>query len=518
MRRSRHELAIFEGGPRPPRLKRRRRWGPWLGKALLAALFGAAVVVVGIVVFNMVRGDPVHLRVVGLDLEPVAGAVVTTENGATATTNEEGATTLNFRVPGTVSVTAPGHKPASYRVEVVPRQGPLSLQMEPYVLQGRVVDAGGAGLVGATVSIDGRGVTTGEFGAFELVAVDPGPVVVKKAAWETTETTWDGEEGRLDVVLEPFVVRGVRVFHRVAGSPTQFDRLMAMIEGTVINALVIDTKNEDGLVLYDIDVPAAHETGAVEVFFDAAEILSAARARDLYAITRVVAFQDNVMVSHRPELAVRDSATGGIWRSSGGMAWLDPTNRETWEYPISLGVAACRVGFDEVQFDYVRFPSDGGVATATYSVGPIDAQTQVNIIADFLAEARQRIHAEGCAMSADIFAIVLSTDADQGVGQRAEELSAVVDVISPMIYPSHYSPGWLNLNNPNDHPATVVAQALDSGMPKIHEGTILRPWLQAFAWTADQIMESIATAERREVGWMLWNSTGDFQPDWFPRP
>jgi hypothetical protein len=119
-------------------------------------------------------------------------------------------------------------------------------------------------------------------------------------------------------------------------------------------------------------------------------------------------------------------------------------------------------------------------------------------------------------VSADVFAIILSAPNDQGIGQTVEAVSAATDVMSPMIYPSHYSPGWMGFDNPNDHPAEVVGDAIESGLPRM-QGAFLRPWLQAFFYDAGQIAAEIAQAEESGLGWMLWNQTSAFEASWFPR-
>ena len=154
----------------------------------------------------------------------------------------------------------------------------------------------------------------------------------------------------------------------------------------------------------------------------------------MYAITRLVTFEDQVWVTADP-----DAKLAGLW--------IDATNPENWEYPLAIAVEACQLGFDEIQFDYVRFPA-GRTAEAAQARRPLTADERVAAIAAFLTEARTRIHAAGCALSADIFAIVVSSPTDEGIGQRPEELSAAVDAISPMVYPSHYSPGWLGFPDP----------------------------------------------------------------------
>jgi hypothetical protein len=365
------------------------------------------------------------------------------------------------------------------------------------------------------VQVGEQHAVTDDLGTFEMVAAVPGPVLVSKMAWQAAEAEWDGSAERFSVTLEPFIVKGVRVHGPVAGSAVEFADLLDMIDGTVINTLVFDTKEEGGHVLYDSQIPDARSTGAVTTTYDAARVLAEAEERGLYAITRIVTFQDPFWAPAHPEHAARNTATGEIWTNSRGLAWADPTDRASWEYPLALAIEACQMGFDEIQFDYVRFPSDGDVSLLGYDV-PTDAQVRVATIAAFLEEAQRRLHAEGCAVSADIFAIVLSVGDDQGIGQRVEELSAVVDALSPMIYPSHYSRGWLGFDDPNAHPSEVVGQALDAAMPKM-SGAMMRPWLQAFYYDASQIAAAIDRAERHGAGWLLWNATSEYQADWFPR-
>jgi hypothetical protein len=482
------------------------------GAVVLTALVGG-----WILVQNALAGEEVHLRVVGADQQPIAGATIVADNGKKAVTSDGGLAVLAFDAPSTLTVTARGYQDATYPVEVIPPQGSISLQMYPHILQGRVTDINGIGLPGAMVTLGDRTVESGDFGAFEFVAAEPGLVVAEKAAWVPREVAWGGEQTRVDLVLEPFMVKGLRVFYDVAGDDAQFAEILRIAETTAVNALVFDTKEEKGRVLYDSQVPFARESGAVDIKYDVEEVLRLAKEHDLYTITRIVTFQDPYASVSNPDAAVKDSEDGGNWTNVQGLGWMDATNRDSWQYPIDLAIEACRLGFDEIQFDYVRFPTDGDVSTTVYSLGDdLDADTRVETIAAFLSEAREQIHEEGCAVSADLFAIVLSVYDDQGMGQRVEDLSWTVDAISPMIYPSHYGRGWLNLANPNDYPAEVVGQALEAGMPRLEGGALMRPWLQAFSWTADQMLESIATAEESTNGWLLWNSTSEFNPEGIP--
>jgi len=368
-------------------------------------------------------------------------------------------------------------------------------------LTGSVLTADGVPLADAIVRIADDSATTGIDGSFQLSGVPAGTVTISRPAWHGIEVPWAGG-ARVDVTLEPRIVRALRVSSYVAADADQFASLLDLADKTLVNALVFDTKDESGYVLYETDVPQAAQLGSVRPMYDVRAHLAAAKERGLYTITRVVSFEDQVWVKADPaaKLAGR---------------WIDARNPENWEYPLGLAVEACELGFDEIQFDYVRFPA-GSTAAAAQAKSPTTQEIRLAAIQDFLAEGRARLHPMGCALSADIFGIVLSAPNDQGIGQRPEEVSEVVDAVSPMIYPSHYSDGWLGFEDPNDHPGPVTADALDDGAPRLVEPSLMRPWLQAFWWTNSQIRASIEEAEARGFGWILWNAGGSYSASALP--
>ncbi len=342
---------------------------------------------------------------------------------------------------------------------------------------------------------------TDEAGAFALPATPAGQVEITRFAWLPQTVEWDGSSP-LEVTLEPRVIRALRAIPDAAGDPEQFAALLDMAATSSINALIFDSKDETGKVRYETGVEIAAEFGAIDPTYDPAVVLAAARDLGLYTITRLVTFEDKVWVKADPSAKL-----AGLW--------IDPTVEANWEYPLALAAEACELGFDEIQFDYVRFPA-GRTAEVARATTPTTADERVAAIEAFLAEARERLHALGCAISADIFAIVVSSPTDEGIGQRPEELSAAVDAISPMVYPSHYSPGWLGFGDPNDHPGPVTADAIDNALPRLAPGTLLRPWLQAFYYTAAQVRQGIDEAESRNIGWMLWNAAGNYNHDALP--
>ena len=352
------------------------------------------------------------------------------------------------------------------------------------------------------VTVGEQTIFTAPDGSFEFSAIAPGEVLVSRPGWLPASVDWDGTPEMVEIDLEPRVVRALRVTSDVAEDPAMFEALLDQAERTTVNALVFDTKDESSKVLYASASPFAAEIGSVDPKYDPAELLAMAKERGLYTITRIVTFEDQTWVRQRP-----DHKLAGLW--------IDPTLRDAWEYPLQLAVEACELGFEEIQFDYVRFPA-GKTAAVAQQRKPLTEEERVETISSFLAEAKSRLHPLGCALSADIFAIVLSSPDDQGIGQRVEDVSAIVDAVSPMIYPSHYSDGWLGFADPNDYPGPVVADALDDGIPRLEPDALMRPWLQAFYYNGSQVLAEIAEAEDRGAGWMLWNPRGAYADSWLP--
>lgn len=366
--------------------------------------------------------------------------------------------------------------------------------LPPVEAMGRVADPDGRPIARVEIRFGLATTVSGPDGSYFLTTPDPGDLTFSKPGRERVEIEWLEGESQ-SVILQPITVRALRVGGPAAGDRAQFERILELAATTAVNTLLFDTKQEGGQVVYQSEVEAAHEIGAVVARYDPREALAEAEAAGLYTITRIVAFEDRFWAD-----AHRDERLAG--------PWVDPAGTGARRYNLDLAREACQIGFDEIQFDYVRYPT--GVAGRQSGHRNLPEQQRVDTIASFLEEARAELAPMGCALSADIFGIVVSTRNDQSIGQRPEELSRHLDAISPMVYPSHYDDGWIGLANPNDHPYRVVANALDSAAPRIEAG-VLRPWLQGFWWTNAQIRESIQAAEDRGVGWLLWNSGSRFE-------
>lgn len=385
---------------------------------------------------------------------------------------------------------------------------PTTTTTPTQVVTGSVVSAStGAALAGAQVQSGEADAVTAKDGTFSLEVTDGDPITVERAAWQPVEITTGasastGGDEPLTVELEPLQVRALRVSSYVASDPAMFADLLDLAEATSVNALVFDTKDETNQVLYETEVDLAHQIGAVQPMYDPVDLIAQAKERGLYTITRIVTFEDETWADAVPEAKLAG-------------AWVNAANPDNWAYPTALAVEACRLGFDEIQFDYVRFPS-GRTSVIAADLVPGTQEERVDAISTFLTGAREQLLADGCGVSAAIFGIVMSSTTDERLGQMPETISASVDAVSPMLYPSHYSPGFLGFADPNDHPGPVIAYALDMGSPRVEPDTIMRPWIQGFYYNGEQVQAQIREAEARGAGWIIWNASGDYDLSWLP--
>ena len=408
---------------------------------------------------------------------------------------DEAATTTP--TPAATATAAPTATPVP--TPVPPTPTPVPVEVAGVVRS--AVD--GSPLADAVVSAGGASVTTGLDGAFSLtVPAGTEAVEVTRPVWQTASAVVPDGDAALTVELEPVVVRGLRVSQQVAADDDAFQALLDLADGTTVNTFVFDTKDEEDLVLYETDVAFAHEIDAVAPVYDPVQRLAQVRERGLYTVTRIVTFEDPVWARARPEAGLAGH-------------WVDAADPANWEYPLALAEEACAIGFDEVQFDYVRFPS-GETAARAANLVPQTEEERAAAIAGFLGEARSRLHPMGCGVSAAIFGIVMSSATDERLGQTPETVSAVVDAVSPMVYPSHYGPGWLGFPDPNDHPGPVVAHALETGGPRLAPTSLMRPWIQGFYYNGAQVLAQIEEAEAQGAGWIIWNFFGDYRRDWLP--
>jgi len=307
----------------------------------------------------------------------------------------------------------------------------------------------------------------------------------------------------------PEEIRGVHITGPLMSLPGKFQAYLAL-KRDGLNTVEVDVKDETGNVSFLKGAPAmALKDGAARPYFNARKVAREAHAAGVYLIGRVVSFEDPITAVAHPELAVHRKG-GSIWKTSGGLAWLNPYSRAAWRYDVDVAVAAAKAGFDEIQFDYVRFPSDGDVSIMRFP-GKHPQPMNATVPA-FLRYAASRLHPLGVRVSADVFG--LAATHDLGIGQHPAHVAKIVDAIYPMTYPSHYTSGEFNLKDPNAEPGPTVMFSLRDFRQKLAGGrALLVPWLQDFSlgrtYTAADVAAQIASARTEQTGgFMLWNASG----------
>jgi hypothetical protein len=307
----------------------------------------------------------------------------------------------------------------------------------------------------------------------------------------------------------PTEMRGVHVTMALASLRGKIDEYLSLTQKG-LNTLELDVKDENGLVGFTRPaVPLARHTGAARHYYNAFDVAAAVHAQGVYLIGRIVTFEDPVLSEHRPSMAIRTHG-GGVWHTSGGLGWVNPYDKRVWDYNVDLGAAAVRAGFDEIQFDYVRFPTDGDLSSAVFAGKR--HQKKDAVIAGFLRYASERLKPLGVRVSADVFG--LSATRNMGIGQRPKKIARYLDALYPMVYPSHFGPGQYNLPDPNAQPGRTVALALrDFDVAMRGSDARLVPWLQDFSlgrtYTIDDVREQIQAArDAGAEGFMLWNAAG----------
>lgn len=506
--------SIPSGGGGPPgRPGGRFRRPVLLASALALSLAAAAcapqsVVMVGETPVPPPQATPVvTVLVVDNSGDPIPGAAVEAE-GLQLETDEQGQAGLEWEGDDfSVQVKAPGYFPSGLAVKEF-QEEPLQLQLRPVLLRGAVLDSSGYGLAGASVTLNDHRVSTDDNGRFEVVGATQGILTAARPGWHDAQLDWDGESLVTELVMQPRIIRALHIAADIPGDAARWGEMLDVAATTVVNSFVVDVKAESGRIFYNSGVELARTVGAVTPRFDLERVVADMDAADLYKIARIVTFQDPIAARAAPDLAVHNTATGGPFNKR-GQFFLDPTDPQARAYALGLAEEVCGAGFEEIQFDYVRYP-DGYPSTAVFDGGSSE-EVRVEAISSFLSEAGDILHPLGCAVAADIFGFITSVNNDGGIGQEFNRLSSTADVLSPMVYPSHYSTGWFGYDDPNSHPGPVVGSALDDGMVRLSGPAIVRPWLQDFYYNPSQVRAQIDAAESRSMGWMLWNAFSRFQ-------
>ena len=326
------------------------------------------------------------------------------------------------------------------------------------------------------------------------------------------------------LVPTPNPVRGLYV-NRWAAIGDRMWQLIDVAKRTEVNALVIDVKDDRGLVLYHSQVPLAKEIGADTTrpmsYRRLRAVLDTLRAHNIYPVARIVVAKDPLLAEAKPEWSIKRKRDSMPWLDKNQRPWLDPTHSEVWKYAGDLAAEAVNLGFSEVQFDYVRFPDEDRLIREAY-FPLMHGRVRAQVIHDQLSYLRTLIKPLGVPMTIDVFGLSATDTTDMGIGQKWEMFVDQADVVLPMDYPSHFAPGTFGLGNPNAHPYSTLDHALRDAKNRsagIPNAARIVPWYQDFTlgpprYGASQVLAQMRAGHDNGIdSWMLWNPGSRYSMD-----
>jgi hypothetical protein len=342
------------------------------------------------------------------------------------------------------------------------------------------------------------------------------------------ETTAKPASPRADSLAHSFaddsqIVRALYVNRWASQSPKRMHELIAIADSTEINAFVIDMKDEFGLNFESADTMVKRNAGKAGKVPHLKELLDTLRAHHILPIARLVTFKDSVAARNNPEHVIR-KPDGTPWRDKKGLTWVDPYDHAIWEYDIRVAVEMAKMGFGEVQFDYIRFP-EPYKSLPEQVFKDANGVTKPHALSEFFKTACPRVHAAGARCTADIFGLVTTVPGALEIGQQWEELAPHSDVLLPMVYPSHYPRGSFGVEQPNAEPYKIIFAAIHRAHERdlkigVNAGNHVRPWLQAFSLkgmtpkygAAELLEQKRAVYDAGYDGWTLWNPGSVYEP------
>jgi hypothetical protein len=377
---------------------------------------------------------------------------------------------------------------------------------------GKVVDANTKEpLEGAVVTLGDRFVRTDKDGRFRLDGAGE-KLKLRAAGYAKRElTTAELGNPQAEIALTPFKVKALYLSTYGAASLKLRTAALETVAANQMNGLVIDFKGDRGFILCKVDIPLAEAAGAQQTILikDMPAFMAKLKEKNLYLIARIVVFKDDLLAAAKPQWAVKGK--GGVFKDREKLRWVDPFVKEVWDYNIAIARAATELGFDEVQFDYVRFPDNRGTGFSK----PANEDSRTEAITGFLEAAYQALVPYNVMVAADIFGYVCWNTNDTDIGQKIDRVLNAVDIISPMLYPSGYQFGIPNYRNPVQHPYEIVLLSLKRAQERTGSDSLrFRPWLQAFRdyafrggdFKEERMRIQIKAADDFDAsGWMFWN-------------
>ena len=338
-------------------------------------------------------------------------------------------------------------------------------------------------------------------------------------------------------VSPPSPVKGIYMTSCVAGTPSWRESLKKLIDTTELNAVVIDIKDYTGTItIADPALQGAVSRGCKVK--DLRDFIEELHKSGIYVIGRISVFQDVYYTGIHPELAVKKISDGGVWKDRKGLSFIDVGARPYWDYIVLLSKASYALGFDELNYDYVRYPSDGNISdiklnwlsssSSTISSTSTPA-TKADILKSFFSYLHDNMKDTGAKLSVDLFGMTTMVHDDMGIGQILENTFPYFDYVDPMVYPSHYPATWEGYSNPAAHPYEVVKIAMSEGRRREEVWRVangiatstpskLRPWLQDFdlgaTYGVAEVQAQIkATYDSGLSDWLVWDAGNKYTPD-----
>ena len=334
------------------------------------------------------------------------------------------------------------------------------------------------------------------------------------------------QEEKVEHVKKPDDVKAISMTSWVAGTLKWRAELADFIKKSEINSIVIDIKDYTGTVAFDTGNTLIKSVGSEEIRVkDLKEFIKILHDDGIYTIARITVFQDPFYAKYNPKIAVQTKA-GLTWKDRKGLSFIDPSAEEFWNYIVAIGKSAEKIGFDELNFDYIRYPSDGNMKDIAFPISSVATTTSIDLpvtkeflLENFFKYLHKELKGVGVPISADVFGMVMTNYDGLNIGQVLERIYPYFDYISPMVYPSHYPATFQGFKNPAAYPYEVVKYSMERGVARMVAASSspqkLRPWLQDFdlgaTYDAAKIRAQIqAVYDAGLTSWMMWDPSNEY--------
>ena len=329
--------------------------------------------------------------------------------------------------------------------------------------------------------------------------------------------SFDADINTSKLYLEPIRVKALYLTYWGASNNSgTLKNMLKIIQSTQINAVVMDVKNEYGSTSFLTSFEQANSYGAQKTRTNRniKKFMKMMKKYHIYTIARIVVFKDELQAAHNSDYALKKQATGKIWRNADNMAWVDPYDKRSHQYSVRMAEEAAKVGFDEINFDYIRFPAKKGLLFSQKNT----QKNRIKAIGDFIDLAQEKLRKYGVFVSVNTYGNICWSKDDNGIGQTVTALAKHADYLAPMLYPSGFSSGSFHFKYPADHPYAVIRRSISNIKGRIDTKRV-RPWLQYFRdytrkrrpYKKFEVQEQIRAADAMQTnGWMLWSPSSKY--------